>query len=267
MGYTQGVKAMAVAAVLAMIVVVAVFPLTDMLQQGTAVADMRDNDPACLVTEAAEGYETEIALVGTTDGGIRSASLTVDGEALVLYGSDARIWLMDTGAVLATAYGLYTPFDPDGASDGTTVAIASGTVTSGESSQGYGLLLVPSETGTLGLYVEPFRITSLSSFYAVAGQHVGYGQVSEVVPTSEGDAGTFSVDSTASGEGYSEVSGASYTEGGAEVQATAFVAPVSYYAGIEEGEAGVASSVMSVVPVIILVGLLAFVAVTFGGRR
>lgn len=266
MDYIRTTKALAVAAVVAMLVVVAVMPLADDLMDGEARAASGSNETPCLMSEAADGYTASITLTGTTTGGIPTATYDVDGHSRTISGSEALCWLTDSGTVLATASGLYTPMDPAGASEDVPVSIGEGSVTSGEDSVPYTILLAPSSSGTLGLYLEPFRATTMATVYMAAGQHVGCGPASAIAPMSDSDEGEYTATYTA-GDGSVEVTGGSYAADGSTVQATAFVAPVEYYAGMEETEAGLASRIFSVVPVIILVGLAAFVAVTMGGRR
>lgn len=261
MGYVNLTKALAVAAVLTLIVVVVVMPITDDLWKGKDRATMADNPTSCRMSEAADGYSETVVLDSTVLAGVPYSVYEIGGEAVTLTGGETLCWLTDAGMVLATSSGLMTPFDPDGAAEGTTVTMGSGSMASGEDSAAYSFILAPDDAGDMGLFLDPFRITSLSSLYAVAGQHVGAGQVSQVLPVSGGDAGAFTLDYEA-GDGFVTVSGGAYAEDGETVQASAFVAPIEYFAGTEEGEPDAAARMVSAVPIIVLVGLLAFVAIS-----
>lgn len=261
MGYANLAKALAVAAVLTLIVVVVVMPYTDDLMDGPDRAVMEENHSACSMSEAADGYSMTVALNDVTLSGVPSASYEIGGEAVTLTGGQALCWLTDAGAVLATSSGLTTPFDPEGAPEGTEVTMEAGTLTSGEESSAYTFMIAPDDNGDMGLYLEPFGITSLSSLYVAAGQHIGAGQVSQVLPLSESDTGAFTLDCEA-GDGFVTVTGGAYAADGETVQATAFIAPITYFAGTEDGEPDAAARIISAVPIIMLVGLLAFVALS-----
>lgn len=261
MGYVNLTKALAVAAVLTLIVVVVVMPITDDLWEGRSEATMADNPTSCAMSMAADGYSETVALDSIVQAGVPYSTYQIGGEAVTLTGGEALCWLTDGGMVLATSAGLITPFDPDGAPEGTTVTMEAGTITSGEESSAYSYILAPDGGGDMGLFMDPFGITSLSSLYVAAGQHIGAGQVSQVLPLSESDTGAFTLDCEA-GDGFVTVTGGAYAADGETVQATAFIAPITYFAGTEDGEPDAAARIASAVPIIMLVGLLAFVALS-----
>lgn len=257
MGYANVAKAIAVAAVVALLLAVAVMPFIDRLD--TTSPSMASNEATCSMAEAAEGFSVEISLVELSPGVLPTSTVTVGEETIVLTPGDALCWLADTGMVLATSSGIVTPASPSGMSEGDTVTISAGAITEGEQSLPFTALIVPSDSGSLGLFTESFRITSLASMHMVAGQHVGYGPASSVQPT-DGSAGEFSV-AYESGDGSVEVTGGTYTLDGSVTQATAFVAPIEYYTpGEETAEDSVTKAIWSAVPIILLVSLLGYIA-------
>lgn len=260
MGYTKILQALAVAAVIALVLVVAVFPIIDRMDTGSS-SSMEANETPCAMSMAPEGYAASVTLVSVSEGGLESSVVSVtEGDAtrtVRLLPGEAMCWLMDTGAVLATSAGVSTPASPDGMEVGGVAEISSGQVAEAGSSTAFSWLIAPSASGSLGLYLQPFAISSLGSLYMLAGQSVGMGLASSVRPCA--GPGTFEAEYE-TGDGFLTVTGGSYTDGSATVPASAFVAPIEHYDPSHDAGSSVQRSVWGVLPLILLVGVLGYVA-------
>lgn len=258
MGYANIAQALAVVAVVALLLAVAAFPFIDRMDSPTPT--MVAQETPCAMSEAPEGYSARVTLGSLTTGILPTASVQIeegeDVRTVLLTSGDALCWLTDVGIVLATASGVSTPAYPSGMPEGSTVEISAGAVVEGDDSLPFTRLLVPSSGGDMGLYLEAFRLTSLSSMWMVAGQHVGYGPASSVQPT-DGSEGTFTAEYTA-GDGSIEVTGGSYELDGETAEASAFVAPATYYSPGEDTEDSPSKIIWKAVPLVLLVALLGY---------
>ena len=251
---SQTVGMVAVCIVAAFLVIIAVGPAIDKLQDPKLVTEYNEPDYRL---ESVDGYEGTILIVSVDLDGVPTASYAVtegeDVRAVDLQGYDTRIWHFGDGYVLLTSSGIETPDGASMASAGDAATFSSGTVTAGDYTGSYSEVSVPRESGGLGHYVGGFRVTAGSSMQLYSMYAAASGTASSVTGWTldeEKGEGNYLIESATDSDGY---------------PALGFIAPMDYVS-ISQSE-NIASIIMDVVPLVLLVLLLSYAFMAFGGRR